>query len=76
MAKKRNDIRICHKCRNMSLKSMRTKLRKLDPDAKVRSGCQSYCGPCANGVFIMINGRYVTGANEDEALDKMKKYMR
>jgi uncharacterized protein YuzB (UPF0349 family) len=76
MSKKRNDIRICHKCRHMSLKSMRTRLKKIDPEAKIKLGCQSYCGPCSRGVFIRINGRFVMGATEEEAIEKMKKYLR
>lgn len=75
MARK-NQLRICHKCQHMSLKSMRNKLKKLDPDAKIKVGCQSYCGPCGRGVFIYVNGRYVTGDSEDEAVDKAQKYIR
>lgn len=55
---------------------MRQKLKKLDPESRVKVSCHSYCGPCARGVFVYINGRYVIGSTEDEAIEKAKKYMR
>ncbi|MFD2671076.1 DUF1450 domain-containing protein [Marinicrinis sediminis] len=71
-----NDIRICDKCKHMSMKTTQQKLAKLVPDAEVKVGCKSYCGPCARYAFIYINGRYVTGKTEDEALEKAKKYIK
>lgn len=76
MRKRRNDIRICHKCNHMSLRSMLKKIKSLDEEAKIRANCQSYCGPCARGVFIYVNGRYVTGQTEDEVIEKAKQYLR
>lgn len=43
--KKKNDIRICDKCRHLRLKTALAKLKKLDPDAEIKVGCKSYCGP-------------------------------
>lgn len=71
-----NDIRICDKCKHMSVKSMLPKLKKLDPEANIKVGCKSYCGPCSRYAFIFINGRYVTGKTEDEALQKARKYVK
>lgn len=71
-----NDIRICDKCRHMSVKSMLPKLEKLASDAEIQVGCKSYCGPCSRFVFIFINGRYVTGKTEQEAIEKAKKYIK
>ncbi|CAM3512029.1 DUF1450 domain-containing protein [Marinicrinis lubricantis] len=71
-----NDIRICEKCKHMSVKSMVPKLKKLAPDAEIKVGCKSYCGPCSRKAFIFINGRYVTGATEDEALQNAQKYVK
>lgn len=71
-----NDIRICDKCRHISLKRIIPKLKAMAPDAEIKVGCKNYCGPCMRKAFIYINGRYVTGQTEEEALDKAKKYVK
>ncbi|SDC20397.1 Uncharacterized protein YuzB, UPF0349 family [Paenibacillus sp. UNCCL117] len=71
-----NDIRVCDKCKHMKMKTAVSKLQKLAPDADVKVGCKSYCGPCSRFAFIFINGRYVTGATEDEAIEKASKYIK
>ena len=71
-----NDIRVCDQCRHMSMKSVLPKLKKLAPDAEIKVGCKSYCGPCSRFAFIYINGRYVTGKTEDEAIEKASKYIK
>lgn len=71
-----NDIRICDKCKHMRVKTALTKLNRLAPDAEVKVGCKSYCGPCARSAFIFVNGRYITGSTEDEAIEKARKYVR
>lgn len=71
-----NDIRICDKCKHMKMKTAKAKIEKLAPDAEVRIGCKSYCGPCARYAFVFINGRYVKGATEDEAIDKAMAYLK
>jgi uncharacterized protein YuzB (UPF0349 family) len=71
-----NDIRVCDKCKHMKMKSTLSKLQKLAPDADVKVGCKSYCGPCSRFAFIYINGRYITGVTEDEAIEKAAKYVK
>jgi uncharacterized protein YuzB (UPF0349 family) len=71
-----NDIRICDKCKHMKVKTALPKLKRIAPDAEVKVGCKSYCGPCFRFAFIFINGRYVTGATEDEAVEKAQKYVK
>ncbi|GCL70996.1 DUF1450 domain-containing protein [Paenibacillus naphthalenovorans] len=71
-----NDIRICDKCKHMKLKTALPKLQKLAPDADIKVGCKSYCGPCSRFAFIFVNGRYVTGKTEDEAIEKASKYVK
>jgi uncharacterized protein YuzB (UPF0349 family) len=71
-----NDIRICDKCKHMKVKSTLTKLGRIAPDAEVKVGCKSYCGPCSRFAFIFINGRYITATTEDEALEKAQKYIK
>ncbi|MCR8643855.1 YuzB family protein [Paenibacillus sp. N1-5-1-14] len=71
-----NDIRVCDKCKHMSMKSILPKIKAIAPDAEVKVGCKSYCGPCSRFAFIFINGRYVTGKTEDEAIEKARKYVK
>ncbi|MCD9023180.1 DUF1450 domain-containing protein [Cohnella silvisoli] len=71
-----NDIRICDKCKHMRVKSMLPKLQKLAPGTEVKVACKSYCGPCSRYAFIFINGRYVTAPTEDEAIEKIRKYVK
>ncbi|OCT11926.1 DUF1450 domain-containing protein [Paenibacillus pectinilyticus] len=72
----RNDIRICDKCKHMKVKSALTKISAIAPDTEVKVACKSYCGPCSRFAFIFINGRYITAATEDEAIEKAKKYVK
>lgn len=71
-----NDIRICDKCKHMRIKTIVPKLKALAPDVELKIGCKSYCGPCSRSAFIFVNGRYVTGKTEEEALEKAKKYVK
>ncbi|MFE5319048.1 DUF1450 domain-containing protein [Paenibacillus sp. NPDC056579] len=71
-----NDIRVCDKCKHMKMKTAVPKLQKLAPGTEIKIGCKSYCGPCSRFAFIFINGRYVTGATEDEAIEKAAKYIK
>ncbi|MEI7024931.1 DUF1450 domain-containing protein [Paenibacillus sp. y28] len=71
-----NDIRICDKCKHIRLKTMLPKLESLVPGTEIKVGCKSYCGPCARGAFIFINGRYVTAPTEEEAIEKARKYIK
>ncbi|MBB6673867.1 DUF1450 domain-containing protein [Cohnella nanjingensis] len=71
-----NDIRICDKCNHVRMKTLLPKLQKLDPEATIRVGCKSYCGPCAKRAFVFINGRYVTAPSEDEAVEKARQHVK
>ncbi|MHA7962621.1 YuzB family protein [Paenibacillus sp. CAU 1782] len=71
-----NDIRVCDKCKHMAMKSTVAKIQKLAPDSEIRVGCKSYCGPCARYAFVFINGRYIKGATEDEAIEKAMTYLK
>jgi len=72
----RNDIRICDQCKHIRVKTMLSKLRKLDPEAEIKVACKSYCGPCARKAFVFINGRYITAPTEDEAIEKASQYVK
>lgn len=72
----KNKIQICDKCKHIRVKTLLPRLQKLAPEAEIKVGCKSYCGPCARSAFIFVNGRYVTGTTEDEALEKAKKFIK
>lgn len=71
-----NDIRVCDKCKHMKMKSAVNKLEKLVPDTEIKIGCKSYCGPCQRFAFVFVNGRYIKGATEDEAIEKAMVYVK
>ena len=60
----------------MRMKTTLAKLKKLAPDAEIKIGCKSYCGPCTKRAFIFINGRYVTAPTEDEVIEKAMTYLK
>ena len=41
-----NEIQICDQCNHTRMKTIMPKLRKMAPDAEIKVGCKSYCGPC------------------------------
>jgi len=71
-----NDIRVCEKCKQMSMKTTVAKLQRLVPDAEIKVGCKSYCGPCKKYAFVFVNGRYIKGTTEDEAIEKASQYFK
>ena len=71
-----NDIRVCDECNHIRLKTIIPKLEKMAPDAEIKIGCKSYCGPCGKRAFVFINGRYVSAPTEQEVLDKVAKFVK
>jgi uncharacterized protein YuzB (UPF0349 family) len=71
-----NDIRICDKCKHIKMKTFLPKIQALAPEANIRIGCISYCGPCTRFAFMYINGRYISATTEDEAIGKARKHLR
>lgn len=68
-----NEFRICDECRMTNVKSLTAKLKKLDPSAEIKMGCQSYCGIGYKKSFCIVNGKHVTALSEDELLAKVEK---
>ncbi|MGW8956389.1 DUF1450 domain-containing protein [Paenibacillus sp. NPDC055715] len=71
-----NDIRVCDECNHIRLKTILPKLQKMAPDAEIKIGCKSYCGPCGKRAFVYVNGRYISAATEDEVLEKVARFIK
>lgn len=71
-----NDIRVCDKCQHVRMKTIVPKLQKMAPDAEIKVGCKSYCGPCGKRAFVFINGRYISAPTEAEVLEKITPFIK